>query len=345
MKHKDVARTLGRLGILSILALALMVGADQTRLGLSILTPLNAASPSQTEVLFVDDDGIECPGAYVTIQSAVDAAPAGATILVCPGIYRNPVAIVGPEKNGIQLLAKGDEGQVTLQGDKVSWRQGVLLQNVTGVRVSGFTFRDWGLAARPMMYQMGEGIRLFGASGNTLDHNYLTTSTMMGITLSFSHGNLIEHNAAVDNDAQGTGCGFHIGSACMNNIIRHNVVSGAPLAGIMLSNAGTGNLVEHNVVSNNGQAGIWNGGTYGTTIRKNVANNSAGRIGNYRDIPPDDFYATPGAGVYVIKSTNVKVIDNRAHNSFAFDFMWDGAGTVEWTGNKCGAENRVGLCD
>lgn len=345
MNHKDVARKLRRLGILSIVALVVVVGTRPTRPAFSIVTPLKAASMAQMEALFVDDDGVQCPGAHVTIQSAVNAASAGATILVCPGIYRNPVTIVGPGKNGIQLLANGDEGQVTLQGDKVSWRQGVLLQNVTGVRVSGFTFRDWGLAPTPMMYQMGEGIRLFGASGNTLDHNYLTTSTMMGITLSFSHDNVIEHNAAVDNDAQGTGCGFHIGSACTNNIIRHNVVSGAPLAGIMLSNAGTGNLVEHNVLNNNGQAGIWNGGTYGTTIRKNVANNSAGRIGNYRDIPPDDFYATPGAGVYVIKSTNVKVIGNKAHNSLAFDFMWDGAGTVEWTKNKCGTENRVGLCD
>src|SRR3979411_2981206 len=47
--------------------------------------------------LLVDNDHAQCPNAqYTTIQSAVDAAPAGATINVCPGTYPETVRINKP---------------------------------------------------------------------------------------------------------------------------------------------------------------------------------------------------------------------------------------------------------
>jgi parallel beta-helix repeat protein len=50
----------------------------------------------------VDDDGLQCPGArYRTIQSAVDAAPVGATVLVCAGAYEENVRV------GKRLILRG----------------------------------------------------------------------------------------------------------------------------------------------------------------------------------------------------------------------------------------------
>jgi hypothetical protein len=47
--------------------------------------------------LLVDNDHVQCPNAqYTTIQSAVNAAPAGATINVCPGTYPETVRIAKP---------------------------------------------------------------------------------------------------------------------------------------------------------------------------------------------------------------------------------------------------------
>lgn len=59
-----------------------------------------------------DDDpklvvGVQCPGAgFTTIQSAVNVAPPGATIRVCPGTYNEQVTIISPVK------VKGDNGAV-----------------------------------------------------------------------------------------------------------------------------------------------------------------------------------------------------------------------------------------
>jgi parallel beta-helix repeat protein len=221
----------------------------------------------------------------------------------------------------------------------------VQLQNVEGVRISGFTFLEWGLPMTPSVYTAGEAIRLVGANHNQIDHNYMAHSTMMGITLSASAAyNVIEYNVAVDNDVMGTGCGYHLGAGVHHNILRHNVASGHPLAGIMMSASGPGNVIYHNVVNGNGQAGVWNGFTPDTVIRDNVANNMQGRIGDYRQIPPDAFYYTPGAGIYVLESTGVIVEGNVAQNAFDTDVMWDGVGSNTWAGNNCKTETHPGLC-
>jgi uncharacterized membrane protein len=49
------------------------------------------APPSLSQPIVVDDDRAECPGGLPTIQEAVRVAPAGATILVCRGIYTGTV--------------------------------------------------------------------------------------------------------------------------------------------------------------------------------------------------------------------------------------------------------------
>ena len=70
------------------------------------VTPAGPPSP----VITVDDDGLDCPGALHTIQEAVAEAPAGATILVCPGNYHGTVNIIGPEKSVPEIDRRGPRG-------------------------------------------------------------------------------------------------------------------------------------------------------------------------------------------------------------------------------------------
>lgn len=61
------------------------------------------------QTLLVDDDKVQCPTAgFTKIQDAVNAAPAGATIRVCPGTYAEQVSIT---KN---LTVRGDNGAVVI---------------------------------------------------------------------------------------------------------------------------------------------------------------------------------------------------------------------------------------
>src|SRR5688572_25689135 len=47
-----------------------------------------SAAPAHAAALLVDDDRTECPDApFSSIQAAVDAAAAGDTVAVCPGLY------------------------------------------------------------------------------------------------------------------------------------------------------------------------------------------------------------------------------------------------------------------
>ena len=79
-----------------------------------VLLAVVLASPVQAQnTLFVDNDG-EAGGvagcgtdaSYDTIQGAVDAAPSGATISVCPGTYGENVTVVTPN---LTITGVGDE--------------------------------------------------------------------------------------------------------------------------------------------------------------------------------------------------------------------------------------------
>jgi hypothetical protein len=79
---------------------------------LLIATSLLAVSPAQgASTLVVDDDSVECPGAgYATIGTAIAAALAGDTIVVCPGTYAEDVTV------NKQLFINGAQAGVDARG-------------------------------------------------------------------------------------------------------------------------------------------------------------------------------------------------------------------------------------
>jgi len=325
-------------------------------------------SEEASPTILVDDDGEQCPGALTTIQAAVAAASAGTTILVCPGTYHGSVNIVGPSKNGIQLIAKGkgddemddeeiddeddarNEGKVVLAGNHTQ-RNGFYLQDVSGVRIQGFTVRDFGLGDFTINgFRQGNNILLLRAHGNTISRNVLTGSDMMGIFLVSSGSNLVEHNVARDNDAKpyGFGCGIMLAgpgagkALSANNVFRHNVSRGNPFAGIMINNAGTGTVVSQNVLSRGGQFGLWVSNTQGALLEGNVMNNNRGLFTN----PAAPQFAK---GLDLQRSGGSTVRRNIAFRNGpaagSYDFFWDGVGMVSFDHNRCGTSQPGGLCE
>ncbi len=331
--------------------------------GLSIQTGVDHQSQESSPTILVDDDGKQCPGALTTIQAAVAAASAGATILVCPGTYHGSVNIVGPSKNGIRLIAKGDddeiddedgarnEGKVVLAGNHTQ-ENGFFLRDVSGVRIQGFTVRDFGLGPSTPgpVFGMGNNILLLRAHGNTISRNVLTGSDMMGIFLVNSGSNLVEHNVARDNDAKpyGFGCGIMLSAPdaagkalSANNVFRHNVSRGNPLAGIMIGNAGTGTVVSRNVLSRGGRFGLTVRNTEGALLERNVMSNNRGLFTN--PAAPQFAYGLDlqSSGGSTVRR-NIAFRNGPAAGSY--DFFWDGVGVVSFDHNRCGTSQPGGLC-
>ena len=228
------------------------------------VTPAGPPPP----VITVDDDGLDCPGGLHTIQEAVASAPAGATILVCPGNYRGTVNIIGPDKTALKLIAVGREDEVVLQGDNTE-RDGFHLENVSNVLIRGFTVRDFGATATTAtVWGSGNQIRLENAHYNTIEQNRLINGDMVGIMVVDSGNNTIQRNVALVNNSALANCGIHVqGTTSANNIFRQNLTSGNKMAGFMLSGAGPGNILMDNTVINNGRDGITNTRTDGTGSR------------------------------------------------------------------------------
>jgi parallel beta-helix repeat protein len=302
------------------------------------LPPAESAPP----VLTVDDDGVDCPGALPTIQEAVAKAPAGSTILVCPGVYRGTVNIVGPEKTALKLIAVGRADEVVLQGDYTQ-RDGFYLENVTNVVIRGFTVRDFGnQATTAAQWGAGAQVRLLNAHYNTIEQNRVINGDMMGIILADSGNNIIQHNVAwVNNSALAT-CGIHLqGAKSANNLLLLNFTYGNNVAGIMLSGAGSGNQVLDNITIANGRDGITNTGTNDTWIEGNRTSYNRGPWGTTPD--PAETKGV-GRGITIETSTGVTVSDNRARGNSGTDINWDGNGDVKFDSNACDTSTPVGSC-
>lgn len=83
------------------------------------------------------------PGEYGTIQSAVDAARSGDTVLVAPGTYTSGTIML---REGVSLRSAAGAGRTTLRG--VGDGPILLASQVTGCEVEGFTIESVGRAAR-----------------------------------------------------------------------------------------------------------------------------------------------------------------------------------------------------
>jgi len=311
-------------------ALSVVLGLTQQVVG---------AAGLSGQLLFVDDDGAQSPGALRTIQEAVTQATRGATIVVCPGTYRKTVEISGHDKDGLRVIALGGQDEVVLQGDHTE-AHGFHLAEVDLVLIRGFTVRDFGnQRTTASQFGWGSGFYLENAHYNTIEHNRVTKTDLAGMILSGSGNNLVRYNFVFETDPTGFGCGIYLeGKKSANNVVFQNYVHRQSGAGIHLGSAGPGNLILDNNSSNNGDSGILHQDTEGTWIEGNRFSYNAGAWGF------SPLGQGPSVGIRLQKSNKVTVFDNTARSNTAFDISWDKSGEITFINNACETADQPGLC-
>lgn len=240
-------------------------------------------------------DGSCASAAYSTITSAVSAAAAGDTVLVCPGIYHETVSItktiqlVGKGAtidatgltNGVLIDGAGADGSA-VRGFTISHanHEGVLAEKVSQVSVADDKVLDNDVACQPQLTEndCGEGLHLRAVTNSTVAHNdvegntggiHITDGVPAGSFGSFafgyhspagpSYGNTITGNLVRDNLWD---CGIslpsHNSDAVPNPLPRSPAdtqVQG-PAAGGVYDNTITNNVVTGNGTEGGGGSGI-----------------------------------------------------------------------------------------
>ena len=189
-----------------------------------------------------------------SIQDAIDGAPAGATVCVGPGTYRENLLIA---KDGITLEGAGPERTVLepprhekpvckvinippigytsfgLNGICVGALEadGDILRVVNDVRVTGFTVRNF------------PGVGIIFASTNRIraDHNVAANNQSYGITAFNSTHGQFEYNTSY-----GSGdAGFYVGDSPNADFkVRYNTAF-ADLWGILVRDSSTGSVTDN----------------------------------------------------------------------------------------------------
>ena len=159
------------------------------------LVPFAVRASSQT---------IRVPDDYPTIQSAIDAASPGDTILVAAGTYTEHVEV------NKQLTLTGDLSQPSNVVVDAGGSGNAITLTVDGCVLQGFKVQNGGY-----------GIYLDGSSGNTLASNIANSNTRDGIYLDYSNNNTLTENAVSGNSESGINL-----DGSNNNALASNSVTG-----------------------------------------------------------------------------------------------------------------------
>jgi nitrous oxidase accessory protein len=254
------------------------------------------------------------PRDYLTIQSAIDNANDGDTILVWPGTYSENIVVStshvrlraagegvvldGSALNGIGILVRGASAALPIVDVEVSnfevqnFERGIIVQFATEALVSHNFVHDNVDKIAPVTLGDGTGIELVTTSGSDVSHNIVVRNGLGGIQLRVgSQANAVHHNRIEENGVQSVtldGIGIlATGAGTNDNRIEHNDITGNFGRGVMLSRpAGnvpiTGNVVAHNRAHNNQRAGI---AIMDAATGSLVAHNDA-RGNNLSGLPP-----------------------------------------------------------
>ncbi len=162
------------------------------------------------------------------LQSAINGAAPGDTILVAPGVY-DKIEIT----KSLNLV--GDDAKIRASEREI----GIKIQ-ATDVKVSGFNVEGG-------FY----GIHLVGSENCTISDNTVTGCVQWGIGLVFSDENRIENNVANFNGLGGEGWyGIYLSNS-NRNLIRNNVASDNGEYGICLFPSCSENVIRENVAERN----------------------------------------------------------------------------------------------
>ncbi|HLI16196.1 MAG TPA: right-handed parallel beta-helix repeat-containing protein [Acidimicrobiales bacterium] len=204
-----------------------------------------AASASPRERIFVSPigratkPGRSCATArFSSIMAAIGAAPAGSTVVVCPGTYAGQVTVIKP------ITLEGEHARIDAAGADTG-----ITVPTPGVTVEGFTVTG----------AIGEGILVVGRPGVPVTHVTVRDNVVVGNDRGNPTGAPISSSAYRECNATGKvpgdcGEGIHLmvaaDSTVVGNTVEHN--SGGILVtdefGPADHNLIKGNLVKDNVL-------------------------------------------------------------------------------------------------
>ncbi|HEX2056694.1 MAG TPA: pectinesterase family protein [Nitrospiraceae bacterium] len=244
------------------------------RLGLALLALLLFASTSVTtadntgepRTLVVAQDG---SGQYRSIQSAIDEARKGDTILIRPGAYREDVRIHNKER--IKLVGAGMD-QVTLVGSDVVGVLfvGKLPYGAADIEISGMTVNEHGgqsvgifLGRRILLRAIRVNGLLFGQQAEALriEDSILGGSETTGVQFVDSQA-VLAGNFIHDND--------HGVNVVGNSEVRleRNIITRSLFEGVVVGDRAKAVLISNTIVKNGGGAAFL--GTSQVQARGNI---------------------------------------------------------------------------
>jgi parallel beta-helix repeat protein len=233
-------------------------------------------SARASAVLLVDDDGAECPTAlYADIDSAVAAASAGDTIVVCPGNY-------GAATVDKRLILSGYTSDLSKKNkcaDRLHFPADITTKDsiVEGLTIAA----DFVVIKGFTLAGAADGVLLPGAYGDATVTRNVFQDNSIGVNLNGTES-LVDHNCFRENDAPGSasGTGIYSDQGLKSTTIDANVFIDNPAAAItLLDTPGPGSLdhvdVKNNVSTNDGDLISIAGSTH-SAIRDNKSTGSDG---------------------------------------------------------------------
>jgi len=183
---------------------------------------------SEDKKVYAFGHTVRVPEDFQTVQEAINAATAGDTVWIAPGIYHESIII----NKTVTLIGKpGSEPTFDGGGSGIAI---TIVPSGSGSTIAGITITSW-----------NQGILVNGASGCKIYDNIMSLITQNGITL---QGSNASNNLIYSNIFENDNIAVSLTSSTSNNTITGNIIS---LGSVGLDVESGGNVVYANIIIEN----------------------------------------------------------------------------------------------